>query len=72
MYKNIRIKIALILYSFLTFFVLYNNPQQFYDSDGKLIEFGLGKNKTILPLWLVILLFAFISYYISCVLIKIL
>lgn len=72
MYKNIRIKIALILYSFFTFFILYNNPKQFYNDDGELLPFGLGKNKTILPLWLVILIFAFLSYYLSCLLIKIL
>ena len=72
MYKNIRIKIALILYSFFTFFILYNNPKQFYNEDGELLSFGLGENKTILPLWLVILGFAFLSYYLSFLLIKIL
>lgn len=72
MYKNIRIKIALILYSFFTFFILYNNPKQFYNDDRELLPFGLGENKTILPLWLVILIFAFLSYYLSCILIKIL
>ena len=72
MYKNIRIKIALILYTFSTFFILYNNPKQFYNEEGELLPFGVGENKTILPLWLLIFAFAFLSYYLSCLLIKIL
>jgi hypothetical protein len=50
---------------FLIFFIsiIICKPSIIFDKNGKPREFGLGyKNKTILPIWLLIILFAIISY----------
>jgi hypothetical protein len=72
MTKNIRIQIALLFYFVMVSTVIYYNPTTLYinNINGDLKEFGLGENKTRLPLWLVILIMAFISYYTSCYLLR--
>lgn len=62
---KIRLQLALIVYLLLIGILIYLNPKFFYNKDKKLKTFGVGSNKTILPIWMMILLFAFISYYIS-------
>ena len=38
-------------------------PTIIFDKNGKLREFGIGyKNKTILPIWLAIIIIAIFSY----------
>jgi hypothetical protein len=44
-------------------FVHWVKPLSVYDESGALREFGLGtKNKTVTPLWLVVILAAIASY----------
>jgi hypothetical protein len=62
---KIRLHLALIIYLLLIGILIYVNPKIFYNKDRKLKIFGVGTNKTIFPLWMIILLFAFISYYFS-------
>ena len=65
--KNLRLQIALLLYVILVSVLLYYKPKLFFKGeDGSLKEFGVGHDKTIVPLWLVVLLLAFLSYYMSC------
>ena len=50
---------------FLLFFItiILTKPSLMFDKNGKPREFGLGyKNKTIVPIWLAVLLFSIISY----------
>lgn len=62
---NLRIQISVLLYLVSITVLLYTSPSYFYRKDNNLKEFGTGKNKTIMPLWLAILLLAILSYYIS-------
>lgn len=62
------IKKNYLFFSVLIFLILYGfifkiRPSFLYKKDGQLRSFGLGyKNKTIIPLWLVSISLAIISY----------
>ena len=60
-----RLQISILIYLVLIFLLIYLRPSYLYKKNGKFKEFGTGKNKTILPFWLIILIFAFFSYYIA-------
>ena len=61
---NLRIQISVLLYYIDNSIIIYS-PSYFYTKDNNLKQFGTGKDKTIMPLWLAILLLAILSYYIS-------
>jgi hypothetical protein len=66
MNRNLRVQLALLVYLVLITGLLYMRPSIFYNKDGSLKQFGTGgKGKTLIPLWLVILLLAILSYYIA-------
>jgi hypothetical protein len=47
----------------IVLFVHWVKPLSVYDESGALREFGIGtKNKTVTPLWLVVILAAIASY----------
>lgn len=48
---------------FLT--LIKNNPSLFLTKNNKLKEFGVGKKKTILPLWMYFIIGAFIIYILT-------
>lgn len=57
---TISIVIFLMLYSYLN----YVKPAFLYNKNGTLREFGVGfKKKTIIPLWLIAIFIAIISYF---------
>lgn len=58
-----RIKIAISTY-LIACFILIQYPPKTLRVYGNHI-FGIGKHKTILPLWLILLLVAFISFFVS-------
>jgi len=61
--RNNKSSFAIIL--FIMFFVIFQltEPSFLYDNNGALRQFGLGmKNKTILPVWLLSIFLAIISY----------
>lgn len=62
---NLRVQIAVLIYLVSITVLLYSNPRWFYTHENELKPFGTGKGKTVLPLWMVILLLAILSYYIS-------
>ena len=62
---NLRVQIAVLIYLVSITVLLYSNPRWFYTRENELKPFGTGKGKTVLPLWMVILLLAILSYYIS-------
>lgn len=60
-FKPLTVSIA----SFLLILCLIHwlKPNLVYNQDGSLREFGLGyKKKTVLPLWLIVLVIAILSY----------
>ena len=59
--------ITILLYILMYCGVVLLKPSFLYNPDGSLRQFGVGyKSKTILPLWLIAVILAVISYY--CVL----
>ena len=57
---SISIVIFFILYAYLN----YIKPSFLYNSNGTLREFGVGfKKKTVVPLWLISIFIAIISYF---------
>lgn len=61
-FKNINL-VSIII--FLLFFILLivTKPGFIFDKYGKPRVFGLGyKNKTVIPIWLIVIILAIISY----------
>ena len=59
----ISLKLSLAFYLCLVLIVLYMKPSFIFDDKGHIKQFGTGGgSKTLLPLWLIFLLFAVISY----------
>lgn len=55
---------SISLYVIIFGAIVYLKPSFLYNVDGSLREFGLGSNKkTVLPVWLVSILTAIMSYF---------
>ena len=55
--------VSIIVFLLLFAIIMVTKPNVIFDKNGKLREFGIGyKNKTILPLWLTVIILAIISY----------
>jgi hypothetical protein len=55
--------VSIIVFLLLFAIILVTKPNIMFDKNGKPREFGTGyKNKTILPLWLAVIILAIISY----------
>ena len=60
--KNINL-VSILLFLVLFIIVITFKPGFVFDKNGKPREFGLGyKNKTVIPIWLVIIILAIVSY----------
>jgi hypothetical protein len=60
--RNINL-VSIIVFLILFAIILLIKPNIMFDKNGKPREFGIGyKNKTILPLWLAVIILAIISY----------
>ena len=60
--KNINLTTIIL---FLIFFIILiiTKPGFIFDKNGRPREFGLGyKNKTVFPIWLVVIFLAILSY----------
>ena len=61
--KNIT-SFAIILFLCAFAVINYYKPAILYEENGKIRDFGLGtKKKTILPIWLVTIMIAILSYW---------
>ena len=65
--KNMKIQICIFIYLVLILFIMLIKDKFFIN--GKLKEFGTGENKTVFPLWVAIIYAAFISIYLTNLLI---
>ena len=63
-----NIKITLIIFVIICFAIYYFKPNIMFDRDRTFKQFGLTKNKTIYPYWLVLLVIGIIIYL--CVIIR--
>ena len=60
--NNINL-VSIIIFTILFIGVILIKPKFIFDKYGKPREFGLGyKNKTIIPIWLIIIVLAILSY----------
>jgi amino acid permease len=61
--RNNTAGVAIFIYIIIFMIIQYINPSFLYNEDGSLREFGIGySSKTILPIWLVAIIVAILSY----------
>lgn len=61
--RNNTAATAILIYIIIFMIIQYMNPSIIYNRDGSLREFGIGySNKTVLPIWLVAIIIAILSY----------
>lgn len=66
--KKNTLQCSLIVYIILVLSLVYAKPKFLLKSNGSLKEFGTGKDKTVFPFWLCVLLLAMLSYYVCAAL----
>ena len=60
--RNIT-SVSIIIFVVIFAAIQYLQPAFLYNKDGSIREFGIGKkNKTIIPIWLISLVIAILSY----------
>ncbi len=60
--NNINL-VSIVIFLLLFALIIFIKPTIIFDKNGRPREFGIGyKNKTILPLWLMVIILAIISY----------
>ena len=57
-----NIKLSLILYVIICFAIYYIKPPFIFDNQGNFKQFGLTRDKTIYPFWLVGLIIGIVIY----------
>ena len=65
MILNNRVKYAIGVYLVLVIILVLSKPKFFFKKNGQFKEFGTGNEKTVIPFWLILLIFAIISYYLA-------
>ncbi len=56
--------VSIIIFLSLYFLVIYFKPKLLFNNDNSIRNFGLGyKNKTIVPVWLLVIVLSIISYF---------
>ena len=60
--KNINL-VSIVVFLLLFVLIMITKPTTIFDKNGRPRDFGIGyKNKTILPLWLTVIILAIFSY----------
>lgn len=60
--RNIPL-ISIIIFLIFFIIIIVSKPTLIFDKNGKPREFGLGyKNKTVCPIWLVVIILGILSY----------
>jgi len=61
--RHYKLNIAILLFLILFSIVHFSKPKLFYNADGSFREFGVGyRNKTVIPIWVVAIVLAILSY----------
>ena len=66
---NDRFKYTLILYIGIVTMLIITKPRFLFKKNGELRAFGTGKDKTIIPFWLIIFVAVILCYYIATILV---
>jgi hypothetical protein len=57
------VNIAIVIFLLAFFVIHFIKPELMYNSEGGFRQFGLGyKHKTVIPIWLVAIILAILSY----------
>ena len=67
MFRN-HLFITFCIYFILSGLIIYFKPNIIF-KNRNMNKFGVGNNKTLLPLWLVLIMMAIISYILSVIII---
>lgn len=70
-FQNRRLQISIVLYLIIIGILMFVNPNFLYDKSGKIKILGVGDNKTLFPLWLIIFVIAVLCYYIAEIIVNI-
>ena len=63
-FQRYKIQSAIIIFIILYVSIIMTQPRFCFDEDGNILQFGLNyKNKTIIPIWLLTVLFGILSYF---------
>tara|TARA_B110000305_G_C19047005_1_gene450888 strand:- start:31 stop:276 length:246 start_codon:yes stop_codon:yes gene_type:complete len=55
--------VSIIIFVILFIIIIFTKPSLVFDKNGKPREFGVGyKNKTVCPIWLIIIICGIFSY----------
>lgn len=68
---NKRVKLSIFIYLIIIIIIILIKPPHIYNNNGTLKLFGTGEYNTLLPLWMIILLAGFFSYYLTHVILHI-
>jgi hypothetical protein len=61
-----HLTIAILLFIIMFTIIHFCKPVLLYNADGSLRQFGIGyRRKTVVPLWLVVILLAILAFSIS-------
>jgi hypothetical protein len=67
--KRKNVNVAIIIFITIFVFIQYIKPRFLYTKDGAIRNFGIGyKENTIIPMWLITMIIAILSYYLVIVL----
>lgn len=62
--KNHVVLVTIVIFLLLLSIIMIIRPAFIFNKNGSLKDFGIGyKNKTIFPIWMVIIILAIISYF---------
>ena len=60
---NKRLMYTVLFFVLLIILFIVSRPKFLFDQDGNLIPFGTGEGKTIIPLGIIVIILAFVSFY---------
>lgn len=64
--KENKILATFILFLFMFCGTMIFKPSFVFNRDGSIKQFGLGyTNRTVLPIWILVIIFAIISYFLT-------
>jgi hypothetical protein len=62
--RNNKVSVAILIFVILFGVINVIKPAFMYNDDGSIKEFGVGfRKKTIIPVWLISIMLAIISYF---------
>ena len=61
--KQHTTSMSILLFMVLFGIMVYLKPNFIFNKDGTMRQFGIGyRNKTVIPIWLIVIIMAYLSY----------